>query len=413
MKMPFITRKNDSQLQNSFFIMLGSLSIAGFGFIFWAIVARIFSDATVGIATTLLSVSSLISLLSLAGFDVAFVRFLPKQIDRSKYINSGLIVTSLASLIISLIFIPIITYSNPVFANIFAQPLNVAYFIIFTLFSTLNLLTNSVFLASKSAVYIFMINTAFSVLKVILPLLITFDNPMTIFNIAGISQVIGVALSIGAMIKYLGFKLQLTIDKEVLRSTFKYTLSVYVASVLNLLPPTVLPLMIASQLGTKEPAYYYMAFTIASILYTIAYSAMQSAFAEGSHNDERIHEYIKKGFKLASVLMIPSAVLLIFGANTLLHVFGKSYSNEGAYLLQLFCVSSLFVALYSGIGSILKVKKMTGALIMMNSVYVATIFITAYVLLPSMHLPAVGYAWIAGNILAVCAGLISLKTLSR
>ena len=42
---------NDPLYKNSFFIMLTSISNAGFGFIFWMIAARFYSTADIGLAS--------------------------------------------------------------------------------------------------------------------------------------------------------------------------------------------------------------------------------------------------------------------------------------------------------------------------------------------------------------------------
>jgi hypothetical protein len=49
-------------IRNSFFIMASSFVAAGFGFFFWMIAARLYSQADVGIATALMSSMGLLIL---------------------------------------------------------------------------------------------------------------------------------------------------------------------------------------------------------------------------------------------------------------------------------------------------------------------------------------------------------------
>ena len=55
-----------------------SLTSAGSGFFFWLIAARFYSTADIGLASAIISAMGLISMLSLLGFDISLVRFLPE-----------------------------------------------------------------------------------------------------------------------------------------------------------------------------------------------------------------------------------------------------------------------------------------------------------------------------------------------
>ena len=64
--------------KNAYFLMFSSLTSAGSGFFFWLIAARFYSTADIGLASAIISAMGLISMLSLLGFDISLVRFLPE-----------------------------------------------------------------------------------------------------------------------------------------------------------------------------------------------------------------------------------------------------------------------------------------------------------------------------------------------
>lgn len=74
-----LSQVRDPLYKNSFFIMLSSITNAGFGFFFWMIAARLYSAEDVGIATALWSSLTLILLLSRLGFDFSLIRFFPER----------------------------------------------------------------------------------------------------------------------------------------------------------------------------------------------------------------------------------------------------------------------------------------------------------------------------------------------
>ena len=78
--------------KNAYFLMFSSLTSAGSGF-FWLIAARFYSTADIGLASAIISAMGLISMLSLLGFDISLVRFLPEREDKQELINSCLTIS--------------------------------------------------------------------------------------------------------------------------------------------------------------------------------------------------------------------------------------------------------------------------------------------------------------------------------
>lgn len=409
LKMQWRRMQGSTFLMNALYLMLSAFVVAALGFVFWVIVTRSYPSATVGLSAALLSVSGLLSMLSLAGFDTTFVRFLPKSERPGDHINSGMMVVALLSGVLSIAFVLSLPLSAPELAFVLHNPWYFIGFVFFTVATSLNVLTNAVFLAGKRARDIFIINLLFSLLKVALPFLVTTGSAVTIFVMVGISQLFGLALSLMVMKARFGYVFSPKIHLDVLRVTRKYSFSVYASSILNLLPPTLLPLIVVQQLGSANAAYYYIVFTIASALYTIAYASMQSAFAEGSHEETAMKAHIVKAAKLVGVLLVPAA-LAVFGlSDFILGIFGAEYAAAGSTLLKLFALSAVGVAVSSALGAIFKVMHNLRGVVTMNVVYAAVILALSYLLVPHVGLIGVGWAWGVGTAAAASVGLIFLK----
>lgn len=69
----------DPLYKSSYFIMLTSISNAGFGFLFWILAARLYPKEDVGVATALISSMALLVLLSRFGLDQSIIRFFPER----------------------------------------------------------------------------------------------------------------------------------------------------------------------------------------------------------------------------------------------------------------------------------------------------------------------------------------------
>lgn len=402
-----MTARKNSLHVNALYLMFSTFLLGLSGFIFWAIVTRTHDAATVGLATTLLSVSGLLSLLGLAGFETTFVRFLPGSDRKNDYINTGLIVTTLSSGVLGIglgFLLPILSPSLSIMSN----PWVLASFVFFTIVTALNTLTNAVFLAYKQARYILIINALFSVFKIALPLLFIDDGAVTIFVIAGSAQLFGLVLSILWMQRKFGYKISPTLHMDTLRIVRRFSFSVYISNTLSLVPPTLLPLIVLHHTDARSAAYYYMAFTIASVLYTIVHASMQSVLAEGSHNIAALRSHVTAGSKLITVLLLPMIVLMILLGGPLLVVFGAEYAQKAGTLLQLLAIGALPIAVYATLTTTFKVMRYLMPVVTMNAVSALIILGLSNWWLPRFGLNAVGWAWIIGNTVACGIGIIFL-----
>ncbi len=392
---------------NALYLMMSTFVVAGSGFVFWLLITGAYAVPDVGLATTLISVSGLLSLLGLTGLDTTFVRFLPNSDRKNDYISGGFTIVTFASAGLAICVGTVLPFISPdltVLSNDWAF----VGFVGFTIISSLNILTNAIFLAYKRALYILVISVLLGVAKVILPLFATHGSAMTIFVIAGTAQLLGLILGLLWIRRKFTFRFSVMFDMRVLRMVRKFSFSTYAASILNLLPPTILPLLIVYHMGSANAAYYYMAFTIASALYTIAYASMQSVFAEGSHNQAAIRGHIIKAIKLVGALLVPALIIVALFSNVLLGLFGKKYADAASPLLTMFALGALPVAAYSAMGALFKVTKNLRGILCMNIAYAATILGTAFWLTPDLGLTAIGWAWISGNVAACLVGALFL-----
>lgn len=384
--------------------MLATAVLAGFGFVFWLITARLFSEEDIGLATALISVMSLIGALSSIGFNAAFIRFLPSSTHKSDELNTGMILVGCTTALLSLGFVALSGVLSPRLSFI-VSPFIASAFVIFCVTSSLNTLTNAVFLAGRNTKFTFIINSVFSAIKIALPFAFIGWGAFGIFTAAAIAQTAGFLLSVGVMMWKFDYTPALVIAGSVLRRVWRYCMGNYAASVLNLLPVTVLPLIITNHLGPASTAYYYISMMIGNMLYMIPWSMTSSLFAEGSNDEKMLNAHLKKALGGISLLLIPSIVVLLVISETLLHFFGETYADGGVAFLRLVALAGIPVGIYAIFGSLFQIRKNTFSLLVMNVCYMGSTLVLSFLLL-SYGLIGIGVAWIAGNGIAAVVGYI-------
>src|SRR6185312_13126085 len=122
------------------------------GFVFWVFVAHLYTPTDIGIASTLISITSLISNFSLLGLNSGLIRFLAGSKKPSQDINAAFITVAGVTLFIAAVYV--------VFGSIFGGGISLldstwhklAFVVLMTSVS-LNSLTDAVFISNRRGEY--------------------------------------------------------------------------------------------------------------------------------------------------------------------------------------------------------------------------------------------------------------------
>jgi O-antigen/teichoic acid export membrane protein len=395
-------------LKSSVNLMISSGLIAGFGFFFWIVVANKYTPTTVGIATTLLSASGFISLLGLAGVDTVFIRFLKKSPEKDSLINSGLMITAIFSTVLSIMFCVLTPLLAPKLKFIDHNSFYIIIFVTVTILTNWNVLTNAALIALQRTSLVLIINIIFSAFKLSLPFLLPGKSPIILFSIVGLAQLLNVVLSILIMIKVIGYRPSLSIKVDLIRKHIKYGTGVYFANVFNLLPDSALPLIVVNELGATSAAYFYVAFTIANLLYTIAFSTSQVTTAEASADEENLMVHLRKGLAITIALMTPAIIVTVAVCPFILEAFGNNYKAGASGVLRIMALSGIPVAAYIVLGTFFKLTNNLKGIIAASATNAVVILCLSFVLIHRYGLLGIGWAWFIGSFASVIVGFLFL-----
>lgn len=395
---------DDRLLRNSVFLALTTGVMAAFGFLFWLLNARLYSSSEVGVATTLISGASLISYLSLLGFNTTFVRFLSESSSQDMEINTGTTAVLITSATMALAYAILSPYIAPELRTVFIHPANVVGFVILTACWSVNLVTDSVFIAIRKAQCNLMVDGfVVGVVKLTLPLFLVTLGAFGIFMASGLSSLCAVVASIILMMRNVKYSPRIHLSWSVLRRTWNYSLTNYIANVLSLSPALVTPLVVLRVLGAREAAYYFVAFQIGGVMFAASYAISSSFFAEGSRKDQDIVHLAKRAAKILLIVSVICGLVVAVAARLLLLPFGVEYSRQAEAALAVLGLSSPAVALYSIATAFLRVSMLLSGIVVASVVY-ATAIIVLTVVGAHCGLTWVAGAWLVGN---VCGGLVA------
>ncbi len=400
---------HDPLYVNSLFNMAGTFVLGGLGFVFWIVVARLYNTDQVGIATTLISIVTLLSSLTILGLGSGLIRHLPNSARKNELINSSFIIVMLVTIAASMLFL----LGLPVFSHkllfIRSNILYATLFIVFVIIGSWNTLLENTFMAFKSAGNILLKDLLIGMLKLVLPFALLVFGAFGIFASASVALAVGVLTGLVILIFKLKVRPSFSVDLSLTRAILKYSFANYLTTFAMNMPSLVLPVIILNTLSAKYAAYYYVAAMIQANLQVIPSAATQALLTEGSYNETELLKPVKKAIRIIVVLLVPAIAIIVLGGTVVLQFFGKNYAIESIQFLRLFSISTLFTAVLFIANAILNVKQRIKTLVLLNITASALTLGLSYAFI-SGGLDGVGWGWTLGQAIAgAVAGLFIVQ----
>jgi len=375
----------DPIYKSSLFILLSSLSNAGFGFLFWIMAAKLYPKDQLGIAIALISSINLLVTFTRFGLDQSMVKYFAIG-DKSKIICTTIIVTTLFAILFGVVFIMGIDIWSPELHNI--KSFSIIY-LAFLGTSSIISLTGLSFLVWGKSEY-FLLQNLLLASRIILLFPLVSLGSFGVLDSLGLASIIALIVSFYLLSK-LGLILT-RIDRKFLVDSFHLSAGIYACDTIMNIPFMVLPLLILNLLGSESTANYYISYSMASLLFMVPNAFSLSLFIEGS-KAEALGKNIIKALCATFIILAPLIVILYFFGNNLLRFVGKDYVN-GVPLLNLLIFSSFFYSVISVFQSINKIQKDITNLIRFSCLYSILLLGLIYIFIIKFGFIGVGYAWV-------------------
>jgi O-antigen/teichoic acid export membrane protein len=389
---------NDSLFKNALYLIASNLSNLTFGFFFWIVAARYYAPEEVGAISALLSAMFLISMISTLGFPTALVYYLPKDSkNTSKIINSCLIAVIAASLIFSLIFIcGLDIWASPLKSELNSLEL-VILFMIVTTVTTVSALLSSTFIARKRASFTMTKETTFGFVKILpLPLLAGLGS-IGIFLAWGIGATLAMTIGFGFLYFILkGYMPKLVIDPPIIKNMLRYSTGTHVADIFMSIPGMVLPIMVFNSISSESAGYFYIAITVAGLLYGIPRSISNSFLAESSDGSS-LWDKVGKSIRFNAMLLIPGILFFMLFGKFVLHIFNPSYAENASTTLTILAITSLPLSLCSLFNAMRKAQNRISSVLKVNAAIAIITLGFAVPLMKSSGIAGAAIAYLAAT----------------
>jgi len=397
---------------NAFYLILNSAATAILGFVFWALMARRFTPAEVGIGSALVAASGLVSSLANLGLGNGLVRFVPEAKEKGKdLVNSVFTLAFSATAVGALIYLGGAGLWSPKLGFLRLNYLLALGFIVTAGCSTVSSLLDSAFVAQRACRYIFWKNVVVSLLKMPLPLFVFFRlGGFGIFVSAGLATAAGLVLAFLGFMKsaYPGYRLTPVVKPDLVKPVLPFSVSNYLAALFTSATGFIFPLMVLNLRGAEDSAYFYMAWMIASVISIVPTGVATSLFAECSHCPESLNHHVRRALVLSLALLVPAVGVVFALAPVLLHFFGHGYASNGTGVLRWVLLANFPLAIASFYNTVNQVRKRLPYIIAQAFVTSALTIGIGYWFLGRIGLVGIGMAYTLANLVVALAVAVPL-----
>ncbi len=389
--------------RNGYALVLSSMSTSALGMVYWVLAARLYTPEVVGINSALISAMMFLAAISQLNLNNGLIRFIRNAGRFARRFTLLAYVISIAvSGLACVIFLIGINQWSPVLTVLNLNPFMAGWFVAAVAAWCIFALQDGVLTGLRFAIWVPVENTIYSLVKIVLLVLfVTYLPDLGVFA-AWTLGVVALILPTNIIIFRSLISRQMNHGENPQPSVsagqvVKFTAADYLGGVSWMACTYLMPVIVATRLGSASAAYFYLAWTIANTLYLITPNIGSSLIAETSTEPDKVWAHLHRVFFQVASLVVPLALIVTLGAPLFLRVFGNRYSIEGTLLLRLLALSAIPNMVTALFVSVARSQQRRRAMVFTVVSLSFAILFLSFFLIPTYGILGVGIAFLAGQ----------------
>jgi len=399
-------REKLSLYRNSLFLMSTTVANAGLGYLYWLIAAREVSASSVGLAAGCIGAFGALSWVASMGIQSTLVQVLPglaaDQDAWNRFFTAALLYPTVLAAALGAVGAVLLGVFSHSYANLLT-PGTLALFVFGTCATAISLAVDACFISLRRSGRQFARNFLFGLLKLgvlVIPLALSLHGTP---DVVIFSWAFGVSVSSLIVVVFLlppvrpHFRLRLG-GFEALVAQRRVMTGYLLTSLGGLMPTYLFPVIVVAILGDAQDAYFYFTWSTGFIFFMVSASIAQALFSE-SVNTSQVNRQVRKAAVFIAIILLPLGTAVYVLGGHLLGLFGSAYRAHGTGLLRICVVSAVPDAVTNVYVTVLFVTRRVTEASLLNLSMAAVALGGASLLLPSLGIDAVGWAWLAAQTL--------------
>lgn len=377
------------------------------GLAFWAAAARLFPAHEVGVASALLSSAIMLATLSNLSLGSMFERFIPQSGSRARILLiRGYLTASALAVVLSCCLIWL-GPSEVLFTatwEVVGYPILVVVLAVFALQDNT---TASLGVARWGAYK----NTLHSIVKLVaIVALAKIGSASTIVFAWGLTAAVGAACLAAALRRRVRAdpRFALAPNLPPRQELWSYFGSSYGITALGSVAPLIVPLVVVSQLGAEDNAYFAVSWSMVSAAAIMIGLLVGPFVAESAAHPDKAPELTARFIKMIGAVAILGGLGLAFVGPVILGFIGEQYENHGTPLLRIAGIFLPLLAVSVAYDGLARVHRRLRLALVMQCVATAVIVVGTFVTTSRMGVDGVGYSFLLAQFVSAAVLLVPL-----
>ncbi|MEU1332500.1 lipopolysaccharide biosynthesis protein [Streptomyces sp. NPDC005865] len=373
----------------------GISGVLGVGY--WLAAARYYSEPAVGQGSAAIAAMKLLAGLTALTLTGALARFIPvagraagRLIFRTYALSSAAVALAACAFLLTLGF------WGPSYRFLHG-PAHGAGFVLAVVSWSVLTLQDGVLTGLRNALWVPVGNTVFSVVKLGLLVAMAAAVPTAGVFVSWVAAILVSVVPLG----WLVFRRLVprhvratggTARPPTAREVGRFLAGDYTGSLFSLAVVYLVPVLVASQVGSVDNAYFYIAATIGGTVNLLAINMGASLTVEGAHDPALLAANTRSALRRMALLMLPVCGVLFLAAPLILRLFGRGYADAATPLLRWFAVGALLRVVMETYFAVRRAQNRTSGIAWLQGLLCVLVLGLTLLLLPRMGLAGAGVA---------------------
>ena len=399
----------DALYRGSLILITNTVATAIIGFVFWSLAAHRYPASAIGVFSSVTAGAGLLAVIAALGLPNVIIRHIASVQNARELIIVAVTAIATVGTVLCLVIALVLGPYLPASLGLHQRGGMVLLVTVLVTFTAVGTILDVGLVATRASQDVLIKNLAGSIVRVVaMLLLVSFPSSGLL-----VAYTLGLGLTLVLGGAFLNRQLKAKRARlgafRVLRSYLSITSGNYVATVMGILPASVVPLQVLVVLGAAETGRFAVAFLIGGFLNVIPATVAQVLFAEASREGVSLWRQLRKAVRGVYALLLPAIVIVIAAAPLILRLFGEAYATAATGCLRVLALSALFTGGTYLVDSLLIARDRIAAYIFMNGANAALVLGFVGILVPR-GLTAAATGWALAQGLSLVLGIIVTAT---
>jgi O-antigen/teichoic acid export membrane protein len=400
---------NDPLYRGALFLLANTVATSAIGFVFWTLAAHRYSASAIGVFSSVTSGAGLLATIAALGLPITMTRHIAGAEDPRELVIVAVTIITTVGTTLCLATVLVLGPHLPSAFHMQQRGGITLLVTVLVVFTALGSTLDAGLVATRSSRTVLIKNLVGSIVRLTAMLL------LSSFRTSGLLISVSLGLVLATLLGGAALGRRIKGKKKGIR-TFRMpwqylsiTSGNYIATVIGILPLSVVPIEVLAVRGAAETARFAVAFLIAGFLNFIPSTVGQVLFAEISRGEVPLGKQLRKALHAVYGLLLPPLAILLVAAPFILRLFGQTYATDATGCLRLLALSSLPAGGTYLVDSLLIARDRTAAYTFMQVSNAALVLGCVGSLVPRGLTAAAG-GWALGQGASLVVGLIVLAT---